>query len=81
MARPILPDVSRQVGYVRPSIAIVIALLAFGVFGVASLVAPAPAAAQGVNNLLRFPPRPAPPPKPAPKPAPPKKCPPGQQHC
>jgi LPS-assembly protein len=61
VARPIRPGASRQVGYVRTSIAILIALL---VFGASSLLAPAPAAAQGVNNLLRFPPRPTPPPKP-----------------
>jgi LPS-assembly protein len=62
VARPIRPGASRPVGYVRTSIAILIALL---VFGATSLLAPAPAAAQGVNNLLRFPPRPTPPPKPA----------------
>ena len=62
MARPIRPGASRQVGYVRTSIAILIALL---VFGATSLLAPEPAAAQAVGNLLRFPPRPTPPPKPA----------------
>jgi LPS-assembly protein len=62
VARRIPPGSFRQVGYVRTSIAILIALL---VFGATSLLAPAPAAAQGVNNLLRFPPRPTPPPKPA----------------
>jgi LPS-assembly protein len=62
VASPIRPGVSRRFGYVRPSIAILIALL---VFGVSSLLAPAPVPAQGVGNLLRFPPRPTPPPKPA----------------
>jgi LPS-assembly protein len=62
VAPPIRPGAFRQVGYVRTSIAILIALL---VFGASSLLAPAPAAAQGVSNLLRFPPRPTPPPKPA----------------
>ena len=62
MSSPIRPGVFRLVGYVRPSIAILIALL---VFGVSSLLAPAPVPAQGVGNLLQFPPRPAAPPKPA----------------
>jgi len=62
VARPIRPGASPQVGYVRTSIAILIALL---VFGATSLLAPEPAAAQAVGNLLRFPPRPTPPPKPA----------------
>ena len=65
MTRPIRPGVSRRIGYVRPSIAIVVAMLVFGVFSIASLLAPTPAAAQGVGNLLRFPQRPPPPPKPA----------------
>jgi LPS-assembly protein len=62
VTRPIRPDASRQAGFIRTSIAILIALL---VFGGSPLLAPVPAAAQGVSNLLRFPPRPAPPPKPA----------------
>jgi LPS-assembly protein len=62
VSSPIRPGVFRLVGYVRPSIAILIALL---VFGVSCLLAPAPVSAQGVGNLLHFPPRPAPPPKPA----------------
>ena len=62
MSSPIRPGVFRLIGYVRPSIAILIALL---VFGACSLLAPAPVSAQGVGNLLHFPPRPAPPPKPA----------------
>jgi len=40
----------------------VIAVLAFGA---SSLLTPEPSSAQGVGNLLHFPPRPAPPPKPA----------------
>jgi LPS-assembly protein len=65
VTRPIRPGVSPKIGYVRPSIAIVVAVLVFGVFGIASMLAPTPAAAQGVGNLLRFPQRPPPPPKPA----------------
>ncbi len=60
MLRPIRPDVLRLAGWLRPSVAILIALL---VFGATSLLAPAPASAQGVNNLLTFPPRPPLPPK------------------
>jgi LPS-assembly protein len=59
--RPIRPDVLRLAGWLRPSVAILLAVL---VFGAMSLLAPTPGAAQGVNNLLKFPPRPAPPPKP-----------------
>ena len=59
MASPIRPRAFGLVGYVRSSIAIMIALLVFG-----ALLAPAPVSAQGVSNLLRFPARPAPPPKP-----------------
>src|ERR1700733_14389117 len=64
--RPIRPGAVRLIWWprltcrLRPSVAILIALLAFGAV---SLLAPAPGLAQGVNNLLKFPPRPAPPPK------------------
>jgi LPS-assembly protein len=58
--RLIRPDAFRLIGCLRPSVAIVIALL---VFGAASVLAPTSGSAQGVNNLLKFPPRPAPPPK------------------
>ena len=66
MLRPIRPGAVRLIWWprltcrLRPSVAILIALLAFGAM---SLLAPAPGMAQGVNNLLKFPPRPAPPPK------------------
>ena len=66
MLRPIRPGAVRLIWWprltcrLRPSVAILIALLAFGAV---SLLAPAPGLAQGVNNLLKFPPRPAPPPK------------------
>jgi LPS-assembly protein len=62
VARATRPGASGFRGSVRASIAILIALLALGA---SCLLASEPAAAQGVGNLLRFPPRPAPPPKPA----------------
>jgi LPS-assembly protein len=62
VARATRPSASGFRGYVRASIAILVALLALGA---SCLLAAEPASAQGVGNLLRFPPRPAPPPKPA----------------
>jgi len=61
VANPIRPATSAIRGPVRPSIAVLAALL---VFGASSLLAPTRAAAQGVGNLLHFPSRPPARPKP-----------------
>jgi LPS-assembly protein len=61
VARVTRPSAAGVRVQVRASIAILIAMLAFGVF---CLLAPQPASAQAVGNLLRFPPRPTPPPQP-----------------
>ena len=60
MARATRPRAFGMRCCIRASVAILVAMLAFGT----CLLAPTPAAAQGVNNLLRFPTRPPAPAKP-----------------
>jgi LPS-assembly protein len=62
VARAVRPSASSRCRCVWASVAILIALLAFAV---PCLLVSEPAAAQGVGNLMRFPPRPPIPPKPA----------------
>ena len=61
MARVLRPSAAGVRVQVRASIAILIAMLAFGA---SCLLAPDPASAQSVGNLLHFPPRPTPAPPP-----------------